>query len=330
MANILLQVNGLTIASPEQACLVDDVSFVLHEGEILGLVGESGSGKTLTCRSLMQLLPKGVLEVRAGEVLYAGQDVLNMTETQLRQLRGRGIGMIFQNPSAHLNPLMTIGQHMIESLRLYERLSAKAARAKAEAILAQVGIPSPRQRLNAYAHEFSGGMRQRAMIAISLAASPKILIADEPTTALDVTVQAQILKLLDQLRREYGLAIILITHDLGVVAQTCDRVAVMYGGRICEVAMAGDLLRHPKHPYTRGLIECQPLTGESGLRVLNTIPGQPPTAKTMAMGCRFHPRCHKATDLCRAKPPVREVFNEREISCYFPDTENPGEVCYDR
>ncbi|WP_110686361.1 ABC transporter ATP-binding protein [Salinicola aestuarinus] len=317
----LLTVDSLTITTRAGLNLVDQVSFSLAPGEMLGLVGESGSGKTLTCRALLQLLPEGALQITGGRVDFDGRDLLRLSPREMRQLRGAGVGMIFQNPSTHINPLMTIGQQMAESLRLRGRLSRKEIRARSVSLLEQVGIPSPEQRLDSHAHEFSGGMRQRAMIAIALACSPRVLIADEPTTALDVTVQAQILKLLDGLRREHGLSIIMITHDLGVVAQTCDRVAVLYGGRICEIAATADLLKHPAHPYTRGLIACQPHANVNAQGPLTTIAGAPPTAEEMPAGCRFHPRCPDAQRRCQTRQPVvHDVAQEsgHRVACHYP------------
>lgn len=262
----LLKVNQLTVMRGEDVALVDNVSLTLEAGEMLGLVGESGSGKTVTCRALMRLLPGAGLRITGGEVLLDGRDILSLSEGQMSAVRGREIGMIFQNPTSHLNPVMTIGEQIAESRRLHFAANRRQAREDALALLRQVGIPDPQNRLNSYPHEFSGGMRQRAMIAVALAPEPRLLIADEPTTALDVTVQMQILRLLSDLRAELGLAVIMITHDLGVVAQTCDRIAVMYGGRLCEVGGKREVLGGPLHPYTRGLIDCQPASegGQGG------------------------------------------------------------------
>lgn len=327
----LLALDGLTITTQEGLNLVERVSFSLQPGEMLGLVGESGSGKTLTCRALMRLLPEGALSISSGSVDFDGRDLMQLTPNEMQQLRGAGIGMVFQNPATHLNPLMTIGQQIAESLRRHGRLSRKEVRARAVDVLNQVGIPSPQQRLDRYAHEFSGGMRQRAMIAIALACSPRVLIADEPTTALDVTVQAQILKLLDELRSKHGLGVIMITHDLGVVAQTCDRVVVLYGGRICEIAATRDLLSQPAHPYTRGLINCQPLADASGRGLLTTIPGAPPTAGDMPSGCRFNPRCSNAQPICSVdQPTIRNVAtnSDHSAACHYPlRTLVPQENC---
>ena len=299
----LLKVNRLTVTRGEDIALVDNVSFTLEAGEMLGLVGESGSGKTVTCRALMRLLPGDGLRISGGEVVLDGRDILPLSEGQMSAVRGREIGMIFQNPTSHLNPVMTIGEQIAESRRLHFAANRRQAREDALALLRQVGIPDPRNRLNSYPHEFSGGMRQRAMIAVALASEPRLLIADEPTTALDVTVQMQILRLLSDLRAELGLAVIMITHDLGVVAQTCDRIAVMYGGRLCEVGDKREVLAGPLHPYTRGLIDCQPAS-EGGRGRLTIIDGQPPSADHFPSGCRFHPRCRRADEACLQQPPL--------------------------
>jgi len=274
----LLQVRDLSVIannSGRDVTLVDRVSFDLAEGEILGLVGESGSGKTMACRGLMRLLPSPSLRVQGGAVRLAGQDLLQLDDAGMRAVRGGQLGMIFQNPSSHLDPLMRIGDQIAEGIRLHQGASKKHARRQAIEVLRQVGIPDPQARVDNYPHEFSGGMRQRAMIAVALGCNPNVLIADEPTTALDVTVQAQILRLLLDLRDQRGLSLIMITHDLGVVAQTCDSIAVMYAGRLCEHGSKYDVLAHPQHPYTAGLIDCQPAHG-SGPGLLRTIPGQPP------------------------------------------------------
>jgi peptide/nickel transport system ATP-binding protein len=281
---------------------VDGVSLEIDQGEILGLVGESGSGKTLACRAMMRLLPGESLAIRGGEVRLRGANLLDFSEAQMRAVRGREIGMIFQNPSTHLNPVMTVGRQIAEGRRIHFGASRREARRQAVELLRQVGIPDPARRVDSYPHEFSGGMRQRAMIAVALACEPRVLIADEPTTALDVTVQMQVLHLLRDLRDRLGLAVILISHDLGVVAQTCDRVAVMYAGRLCETGDKRQVLGAPLHPYTWGLIRCQP-SGGSGTGRMVTIPGQPPVAQRFPSGCRYHPRCGDATDACKDRQP---------------------------
>lgn len=313
----LLKVNRLMVTGGEDIALVDNVSFTLEAGEMLGLVGESGSGKTVTCRALMRLLPGDGLRISGGEVVLDGRDILPLSEGQMSAVRGREIGMIFQNPTSHLNPVMTIGEQIAESRRLHFAANRRQAREDALALLRQVGIPDPQNRLNSYPHEFSGGMRQRAMIAVALAPEPRLLIADEPTTALDVTVQMQILRLLSDLRAELGLAVIMITHDLGVVAQTCDRIAVMYGGRLCEVGDKCEVLAGPLHPYTRGLIDCQPAS-EGGRGRLTIIDGQPPSADHFPSGCRFHPRCRRADEACLQQPPLHygQDRHSHAVACH--------------
>lgn len=313
----LLKVNRLMVTGGEDIALVDNVSFTLEAGEMLGLVGESGSGKTVTCRALMRLLPGDGLRISGGEVVLDGRDILPLSEGQMSAVRGREIGMIFQNPTSHLNPVMTIGEQIAESRRLHFAANRRQAREDALALLHQVGIPDPQNRLNSYPHEFSGGMRQRAMIAVALAPEPRLLIADEPTTALDVTVQMQILRLLSDLRAELGLAVIMITHDLGGVAQTCDRIAVMYGGRLCEVGDKREVLAGPLHPYTRGLIDCQPAS-EGGRGRLTIIDGQPPSADHFPSGCRFHPRCRRADEACLQQPPLHygQDRHSHAVACH--------------
>ena len=313
----LLKVNRLAVTGGEDIALVDNVSFTLEAGEMLGLVGESGSGKTVTCRALMRLLPGDGLRISGGEVVLDGRDILPLSEGQMSAVRGREIGMIFQNPTSHLNPVMTIGEQIAESRRLHFAANRRQAREDALALLRQVGIPDPQNRLNSYPHEFSGGMRQRAMIAVALASEPRLLIADEPTTALDVTVQMQILRLLSDLRAELGLAVIMITHDLGVVAQTCDRIAVMYGGRLCEVGDKREVLAGPLHPYTRGLIDCQPAS-EGGRGRLTIIDGQPPSADHFPSGCRFHPRCRRADEACLQQQPLHygQDRHSHAVACH--------------
>lgn len=305
--------------------ILEGVSFTLRRGEILGIVGESGSGKSITCRAMIRLLPSSRLKVTGGTVRLAdGQDVLALSSRDLTKVRGRRIGMIFQNPASHLDPVMSIGRQIAESIRLHHRVGRAEAWARMLDILRQVGIPDPESRANAYTHEFSGGMRQRAMIAVALACDPEILIADEPTTALDVTVQAQILRLLLRLRDERGLSIIFITHDLGVVYQICDTVAVMYAGRLCEYGPMHEVIHRPRHHYTAGLIACQPST-EGGSGPVHTISGQPPSAGNMPSGCRFHPRCEAADALCSANQPSLEQDGPGHLrACHHParaDTE---------
>jgi len=318
----ILEVEDLSVAyegAGTAHTILDGVSFTLRRGEILGIVGESGSGKSMTCRAMIRLLPSSRLKVTGGAVRLAdGQDVLALPPRDLTKVRGRRIGMIFQNPASYLDPVMSIGRQIAESIRHHHRVGRAEAWAQMLNILRQVGIPDPESRANAYAHEFSGGMRQRAMIALALACDPEILLADEPTTALDVTVQAQILRLLLRLRDERGLSIILITHDLGVVYQLCDTVAVMYAGRVCEYGPMHEVIHHPRHHYTAGLIACQPST-EGGSGPVHTISGQPPTAGNMPSGCRFHPRCEAVDALCSARLPSLEQDGPGHLrACHHP------------
>jgi peptide/nickel transport system ATP-binding protein len=321
MSATVLSVRELSVAAhgpggPET--IVDRVSFDLKRGEILGLVGESGSGKSMTCRALIRLLPGSRLSISGGEVLLGGRDVTALDERAMRAIRGGSIGMIFQNPSSHLDPVMSVGRQIAESVRFHQAVSRGEAKKKAIEVLRQVGIPDPVRRYDAYPHEFSGGMRQRAMIAVALACDPDILIADEPTTALDVTVQAQILRLLLDLRDTRGVSIILITHDLGVVSQLCDTVAVMYGGRIVERGPKREIVRHARHPYTAGLIACQPGEGRPG-EAVRTIPGQPPRVGEMPPGCRFHPRCAYREATCSAvQPDLVACRPGHLLACHHP------------
>jgi peptide/nickel transport system ATP-binding protein len=318
MSAPLLEVEDLTVdfATPGGVVrAVDGVSFTLGHGEVLGLVGESGSGKTVTCRALIRLLPSRRARIVSGRARVDGTDLLALDEAGMRRVRGAIIGMIFQNPMTHLDPVMTIGEQIAEPLRVHQGMSRGEALAHAEGLLRQVGIPDAATRVRSYPHEFSGGMRQRAMIAAALACRPKVLIADEPTTALDVTVQAQILRLLLDLRARAGLAIILISHDLGVVAETCDAIAVMYAGRIVERADKHTLLRRPLHPYTKGLIGSQPGAAPP-YAPLPSIPGQPPSLADLPSGCRFHPRCAYAERACRTeRPPLVEPDRGHATAC---------------
>ena len=296
--------------------LVEDASFALDAGEIMGLVGESGSGKTVSCRAMMRLLPGTSTRITGGSVLFEGRDLVAMPEADLRAIRGRRLSMVFQNPLSHLNPVMTVGQQIAEPLRWVEGLSKGEARRTALDLLAQVGIPDPKARFDSYPHEFSGGMRQRAMIAAALACRPALLIADEPTTALDVTVQAQILRLLLDLRDRTGLAIVLITHDLGVVSQTCDKLAVMYSGRVVESGAVRSVLADPRHPYTARLLASQPARGSPGEK-LPSIPGQPPGLEEVVTGCRFRARCPEAFEPCAmVRPPLAPVRLHWSSACH--------------
>ena len=271
---------------------VDGVSFALQHGEILGIVGESGSGKSMTCRSILRLLPASS-QVTGGTVTYRGRDLLQLPPKEFNQLRGREIAMIFQDPMAVLNPVHRVGDQLTEAMLEHGVVKSKqAAQARAVELLRKVGISAPEERLRAYPHHFSGGMCQRLVIAIALACEPAIILADEPTTALDVTIQDQILKLLVGLQHDLGLSLVLVTHDMGVVAQTCQRVAVMYAGKIVELADKVSLFTAPRHPYTQGLLNCVPrVEADGNMRPLTPIPGAPPDLVQPPSGCRFHPRC---------------------------------------
>jgi peptide/nickel transport system ATP-binding protein len=290
---------------------VDGVSFSLKRGEMLAIVGESGCGKSVTALSLMRLVADPPGRIVGGSARLAGLNLVGLDEAAMRRIRGKEISMIFQEPMTSLNPVMTVGRQIAEALLLHETASRKTALARTLEMLALVGIPEPRQRVKEYPHQLSGGMRQRAMIAMALACNPKVLIADEPTSALDVTIQAQILDLIAKLRRELGTAVILITHDLGVVAETAERVIVMYAGRKVEEAAVDDLFAHPLHPYTRGLMNSIPrlaLMRRENARAerLQEIPGMVPALSNLPAGCIFAPRCALASDLCRREYPAYE------------------------
>ncbi len=294
---------------------VDGVSFSLERGETLGLVGESGSGKSVTCLSLMGLIPQPPGRLEGGTALFDGTDLLHCPPKELRAIRGRRISMIFQDPMTSLNPYLRIGDQLIEPLLIHEKISRKDALARGQTMLEAVGIAEPARRMRQHPHEFSGGMRQRVMIAMALITRPELLIADEPTTALDVTVQAQILELIKRLQRELHMAVIFITHDLAVVAGLCDRVQVMYAGRIVETTDTRTLFRTPLHPYTRALQRSIPALQPKG-GGLFTIPGLPPDLTHPPPGCAFAPRCGFATDRCRAETPVlREVAPGHAHAC---------------
>jgi oligopeptide transport system ATP-binding protein len=319
----LLEVSGLSVhfASQGQTVrAVDDVSFTLGRGETLGIVGESGSGKSVTALSLMRLVPTPPGRIAGGRIIFDGQDVLAMTPPELRDLRGREIAMIFQDPMTSLNPVLTIGRQITEVLEEHLGLAPQAARKRAIELLAMVGIPAAEQRLDEYPHRFSGGMRQRVMIAMAMACNPRLLIADEPTTALDVTIQAQILELIRRLQRESGMAVIIITHDLGVVAGLADRVAVMYGGRIVEQGPTEQVFGDPRMPYTIGLLSSIPRLDQRAAR-LSAIRGTPPVTLGEARACRFAPRCDLAREACRSSaPPLREVAPGHQAACHLDIT----------
>ncbi len=295
---------------------VDDVSFSVGRGEVLGLVGESGSGKTVTGFSVIGLIdPPG--RIVGGSILYQGQDLAKLDEREMRHLRGNRIAMIFQDPMMTLNPVLRIDTQMIEAVRAHVKTSKAEARARARDALGMVGIPSPEERLNAYPHQFSGGMRQRVAIAIALLHNPDLLIADEPTTALDVTIQAQILAEVQKLASEHGTAMIWVTHDLSVIAGLADRIAVMYAGRVVETGDATAVLDHPVHPYTHGLIGSVPSRNKRGER-LRQIPGMTPSLLSLPPGCAFRSRCGRATESCTQEPPTSEPSPGHTARCFHP------------
>ncbi|MCV2869760.1 ABC transporter ATP-binding protein [Defluviimonas sp. WL0002] len=297
---------------------VNSVSFDLRPGELLGVVGESGSGKSVTMMSLIGLLPMPPADVRGGTVMFDGLDLLNCSEQQLRAVRGARIGFIFQDPMTSLNPVFTVGFQLMEPLRKHMRLGKKAARVRAKELLELVGIPDAARRLDDYPHQFSGGMRQRVMIAIALACDPKVLIADEPTTALDVTIQAQILELVKELRQKLGMAIVWITHDLGVIAGIADRVIVMYGGQIVEQAPARELFSNPRHPYTRALLKTVPSVRGERMPKLNVIEGQPPILRAEPSACAFRGRCAHAMARCAQENPLRRIVGPgHDVACFW-------------
>jgi peptide/nickel transport system ATP-binding protein/oligopeptide transport system ATP-binding protein len=297
---------------------VNSVSFDIKPGELLGVVGESGSGKSVTMMSLLGLLPSPPAEVREGRVMFDGRDLLKCSPDELRAVRGLGVGFIFQDPMTSLNPVFTIGFQLMEPLRRHLGMSKAHARKRAQELLELVNIPDAGQRLGDYPHQFSGGMRQRVMIAIALACDPKVLIADEPTTALDVTIQAQILELIRELRQKLGMAIVWITHDLGVIAGIADRVIVMYGGQIVEQAPVGELFANPRHPYTRALLKTVPSVLGTREAKLNVIEGQPPMLTAQPDSCPFRPRCAHAFERCaRENPRRRPVGPGHDVACFW-------------
>jgi peptide/nickel transport system ATP-binding protein len=316
----LLRIEDLRIAirGPERTVqILHGVSLDLARGEVLCLLGESGSGKTVTLRSLLRLLPEK-RTVTEGRILFDGEDVLGLSPAALSDLRGSRIAMIFQEPATAFDPVYTVGRQIVETIRRHEAVSEQEAYGRAKELFERVQIPSPERRLAAYPHELSGGMRQRAMIALALSCRPALLLADEPTTALDATVQIQILLLLRRLQQELGLAIIFVTHDIGVAVEIADRIAIMYAGRIVESGPVRDILRDPGHPYTQGLLASTLRKGERGRR-LAVIPGTPPDLAALPAGCSFAPRCPKAEAICQcAVPPMLRPAADREILCLFP------------
>ncbi|MGA5099985.1 ABC transporter ATP-binding protein [Streptomyces lavendulocolor] len=296
---------------------VNGVSYSVDAGETLAVLGESGSGKSVTAQAVMGILDTPPGRVSGGEVLFRGRDLLALKEDARRTVRGAEMAMIFQDALSALNPVLTVGDQLGEMFVVHRGMSKKAARARAVELMDRVRIPAAAERVGQYPHQFSGGMRQRIMIAMAMALEPALIIADEPTTALDVTVQAQVMELLAELRRELGMGLILITHDLGVVADVADRIAVMYAGRIVETAPVHDIYKAPAHPYTRGLLDSIPRLGHKG-RELYAIKGLPPNLTAIPPGCPFHPRCPRARDVCRTDlPPLYRVSQDRRSACHF-------------
>lgn len=314
----LLELDNIVVEFPTRRGPLEAVkglSLELDEGQILGLVGESGAGKSITGAAITGLIePPGL--IRSGQVRLRGQRIDNLAPEKMRRIRGKEIGAIFQDPLTSLNPVYTVGEQLIDTMRVHLGLDHKAARKRAIEWLAEVGIPAPEARLDQYPHQFSGGMRQRVVIALALCAEPKLIIADEPTTALDVSVQAQILALLKRLCRENGTAVVLVTHDMGVIAETADRVAVMYAGRLVEIGDVAQVIQDPLHPYTKGLMNSIPQIGNRDAR-LTQIEGAMPGLRNPAPGCAFAPRCPNAMDLCRTTRPVPVDAGSGQVACHL-------------
>ncbi|MFN0164587.1 MAG: ABC transporter ATP-binding protein [Burkholderiales bacterium] len=318
MAN-LLEVRGLTVEFTSRhgtLRALDGVSFDIAPGEVLGVVGESGAGKSLTGAAIIGLIePPG--RIVAGEIRLEGERIDNLPESAMRQIRGRRIGAIFQDPLTSLNPLYSVGRQLTETILTHLPMSAAAARERAAQLLADTGIPAAAERLDHFPHQFSGGMRQRVVIALALAAEPRLIVADEPTTALDVSIQAQIITLLKSVCRKHSAAVMLITHDMGVIAETCDRVAVMYAGRVAEIGPVGEVIRAPAHPYTAGLMRCIPEVAGAARERLAQIPGAMPRLTAIPTGCAFHPRCEKQWGRCTAERPELMAAGATRAACWL-------------
>jgi peptide/nickel transport system ATP-binding protein len=325
---VILEVDGLkTHFFTDDGVLpsVDGVSFEIRRGRTLGLVGESGSGKSVTSLSILRLIPDPPGKIVDGKILFGGKDLTKISDASMRKIRGNDISMIFQEPMTSLNPVFTVGNQIVEAILLHQDLTYTEAREYAIDMLEKVGIPAPRQRIDEYPHQMSGGMKQRCMIAMALACKPKLLIADEPTTALDVTIQAQILELLKSLQEDVGMSILFITHDLGVVAETCDEVAVMYAGRIVEYGDVFTVFERPAHPYSIGLFNSLPTveTGNSSNR-LYVIPGMVPRPQDFPSGCRFRTRCEFATEKCARLPPTVTLEDGHQAACWYAEEVRAG------
>lgn len=321
----LLEVRHLRVEFPTRRgtlLALDDISFSIDPGEVLGVVGESGAGKSLTGAAIIGLLePPG--RIAGGEILLEGQRIDNLPYDQMRAIRGRRIGAIFQDPLTSLNPLYTVGRQLIETIRTHLPVGEQDARARAIRLLQETGIPAPEARIDQYPHQFSGGMRQRVVIALALAAEPKLIVADEPTTALDVSIQAQIISLLRRLCREHGAAVMLVTHDMGVIAETCDRVAVLYAGRVAEIGSVRSVIHQPRHPYTSGLMGSIPAMDEDREQLLQ-IDGAMPRLHAIPPGCAFNPRCPQATDRCRRERPDLMDAGATRAACWQVSVPAPG------
>ena len=317
----LLEVSHLRVEFPTRRgtlLALDDISFAIAPGEILGVVGESGAGKSLTGAAIIGLLdPPG--RIAAGEIRLAGRRIDNLPYEQMRRVRGKEIGAVFQDPLTSLNPLYTVGRQLVETITTHLDLSAAQARKRAVELLASTGIPAPEARVDHFPHQFSGGMRQRVVIALALAANPKLIVADEPTTALDVSIQAQIIALLKKVCKEQGAAVMLVTHDMGVIAETCDRVAVMYAGRIVEIGPVADIIHRPAHPYTVGLMGSIPAMDEDRERLLQ-IDGAMPRLNAIPPGCAFNPRCPRVVEHCRVERPELAQVGATSAACWRPVT----------
>jgi oligopeptide/dipeptide ABC transporter ATP-binding protein len=323
MTGPLLSVRGLVteFSTPDGVVhAVDDVSYDVFPGETVGVVGESGSGKSVTVMSILGLIAQPPGRIAAGEILLEGRDLLTLSDAELRKVRGCDIAMVFQDPMTSLNPVLTVGSQIAEAIRIHDRqVSAQEARDRSIGLLELVGVPNASERFAQYPHEYSGGMRQRAMIAMAISNEPKVLIADEPTTALDVTIQAQVLEVLERAQEKTNAGTILITHDLGVIAEMADRVVVMYGGRVVETGTVDQIFHNPSHPYTLGLLSSLPRT-DVRLAQLEPIPGQPPSLINLPSGCSFHPRCSLANgrERCRTdRPPLTDLGQGRQSRCHF-------------
>ncbi len=323
MTDVVLDVQQLQVqfrtGKKSKLTAIEDVTFKVHKGEILGIVGESGCGKSVTANTILRLLPQQTSIISNGSINFQGQDITKLSHKEMREVRGKKISMIFQEPMTSLNPAHRVGHQLVEMFLAHNKMSKKEAWEKSREFLEKVGIPAPEQRMHEYPHQLSGGMRQRVMIAMALSSRPDLLIADEPTTALDVTIQAQVLDLMKDLQEEMNTAILLITHDMGVVAEMSDYVMVMYAGEVVEYASAKTIFSKPKHPYTNGLLESLPRV-DKDMEKLNSIPGTVPSLSEMPVGCRFSNRCAKCFDRCKVeKPALVEIEKGHEVRCFLFD-----------